>query len=204
MVQVTTLHSKPLVALVSAAHGADYAERFRTYDFDAETLYRFSDICKRVMEDVARTPGACTLMNGLLAERVRAELDAPFAIVAGALKIGGTYIFGGNGPVDGARIFSETAMDFDGHVWMIFGRYLVDISLARTALSGKSHPLLAEKVRKDLGIKVGLFAMPVEEARRAGFIYLPRYVVTEAQIGPIARGAEQYFGLVGDSEDAHG
>lgn len=208
MPQDTHLHSKPLVALVAAAHGTAYADRFRDYDFDAETLYRFSDICKQVMEDVARAPGACTLMNALLAQRVRETLDAPFAIVAGALKIGSSYIFGSNAPIDGARAFSESSADFDGHVWMIFGRYLVDISLARTALSGKSHGLLAKKVRKEFGQKVGLFAMPADEVRRLGFVYLPRYVLADREIAPLARGAETYFGLgAGDdvrTETTHG
>lgn len=200
MPRAAPLHSKPLVALVANAHGAAYADRFRDYDFDAATLYRFSDICRQVMEDVARAPGACTLMNALLAQRVRETLDVPFAIVAGALKIGSTYIFGSNAPIDGARVFSESSLDFDGHVWMIFGRYLVDISLARTALSGKSHRLLAEKVRKELGEKVGLFAMPVDEVRRAGFVYLPRYILTDTQIAPIARGAEAFFGVVAGND----
>lgn len=67
---------------------------FRAYDFDQETLCRFSDICRSVMEDIGRTPGACTPMNALLAERVREQLDAQFAVIASVLKIGGTYIVG--------------------------------------------------------------------------------------------------------------
>jgi len=198
------IHSKLITTLVSDAHGADYAERFRHYDFDADTLYRFSDICKKVMEDVARVPGACTLMNALLASRTRKAFDVPFAIVAGSLKIGSTYISGGNAAIDGPQLFSQSTVDFDGHVWMIFGRYLVDISLARTALSGRSHPLLQQKVLKEFGSKVGLFAAPTDEVRRTGLIYLPRYVLTDAQIDPLARGAEQYFGLPGEWDRSNG
>jgi len=45
MTRANHSHPKLLVDLVRAAHGAGYAEEFRDYDFDAETLYRFSDIC---------------------------------------------------------------------------------------------------------------------------------------------------------------
>jgi hypothetical protein len=196
----SALHPRPLVDLVRVAHGADYAKRFETYDFDQATLYRFSDVCRSVMEDVGATPGACTLMHALLAERVRATLDAPFAVVAGALKINGTYIFGNNAPISGDRVFSETTPDFEGHVWMVFGRYLVDVSLARTALSGRGHPLLERTIRKQFGPKTGLFAMPTGEARRAGLLYLARYVLTDAQIGPLAQGAKRCFGLDADTE----
>lgn len=164
------LHSKAVISLATAAHGASYAEQFRDYDFDADTLYRFSDICRQVMEDVSRLPGACTMMNALLSDQIRAAMDVPFAFVAGALKIGSSYIFGGNAGVSGNRVFSESFDDFDGHVWMIFGRYLVDISLARTVPSGKGHPLLERMVRKEFGSKVGLFAAPTQEVRRAGLI----------------------------------
>ncbi|WP_066726719.1 hypothetical protein [Sphingomonas pituitosa] len=189
------LHPRPLVDLVRAAHGADCAKRFEAYDFDQATLYLFSDVCRSVMEDIGPTPGACTLMNALLAERVRAAIDVPFAVVAGAVKINGAYIFGNNSPIRGDRVFSESTPDFDGHVWMIFGRYLVDVSLARTALSGRAHPLLESTIRKKFGPKTGLFAIPTEEARRAGLLYLSRYVLTDAQIGPLAQGAKRCFGL---------
>src|SRR5882762_9669788 len=53
-----------------------------------------------------------------------------------------------NGPIDGAKVFSQSAVSWGGHCWVQFGKYVVDTSLFRTAYSVKGDPVLAAHVMK--------------------------------------------------------
>ena len=48
---------------------------------------------------------------------------------------------------DGKARFSETNMSWDGHAWIVYGDWLADVSLFRTADSDKSSPTLKEHVK---------------------------------------------------------
>lgn len=187
--------AKPLLEAIERAHSRAFAERFRDYVPEPSAGAGFYRVCLSVLADCAFEPGACTLMSTLLAARLAAEFDAPVPVIAGALKIQGTYIFGSNAAIDGDRVFSETGFDWDGHVWIMFGDHIVDISLARTALSGRSHPLLERRVRSAFGADVELLVMTDREARAAGFLYLPRYVLSDAQLAPLVGGAHARYGI---------
>lgn len=187
--------AKPLFQAIERAHSRAFAERFRDYVPEAEAGAGFYRICLSILTDCAFEPGACTLMSALLAARLTAAFDAPVPVIAGALKIQGSYIFGSNAALDGDLVFSQTGFGWDGHVWIMFGEHIVDISLARTALSGRSHPLLERRVRSAFGADVELLVMTDREAREAGLLYLPRYVLSEAQLGPLVGGAHARYDI---------
>lgn len=183
----------PLLDLISRAHSPAFAELCRDYVPDDIAEARFTEIARSVLQNCLPQPGACTIMSALFAARLAAELDAPVPVIAGALKIRGRYIFGSNAGVDGENAFSRSDLSWDGHVWILFGKWIADISLARTALSGRSHPLLEHQVRREFGPRVGLIAFTDAEARRSGFLYLPRYVLNQAQVTALAAGAAAVF-----------
>lgn len=186
--------AKPLFQAIARAHSRGFAERFRDYVPDARATAGFYSVCHSVLADCAPEPAACTLLSALLAARLTAAFGAPVPVVAGALKVDSDYIFGGNAAVDGDRIFSETNPSWDGHVWVLFADQIVDISLARTALSGRSHPLLERRFRSAFG-EAELLVMTEEEAWQSRFRYLPRYVLSAAQLAPLVGGAHARYGI---------
>jgi len=187
---------KPLLQMVARSYSPREAERFATLEFDDRGWDVFEDVCRDVLQSCRIVSGACVIMSALLSTRLTEALDVPVPVVAGAMKVAGRYVYGGDAQVDRAA-FSSSDLDWDGHCWALFGRLLVDISLGRTARAGACDPLLARTVVSAFGDKVGLIALNEGEARAADLRYLPRCVLTPAQLGPLAAGARVKFDLSG-------
>lgn len=120
----------------------------------------------------------------------------PVPVVAGALRLDGDYMYGSDEPFDGGRVFSgEEGPNWDGHCWLLFGEFIVDISLGRTAREGHCRKPLADRVLSTFGAHVGMVAVTPNGARDAGLEYVPRYVLTPDQVLANAGGAIQRFGL---------
>jgi hypothetical protein len=186
---------KPLLAMVEASHSRAAMEQVRDHassdaDFDAlvETATEMLRVC-------APEGSACVLLSALLAETLSPRLGITIPVVAGSLKLGSRYMYGGDKGFDGARVFSEGTTDWDGHCWLLFGDYIVDASLGRTARRGDCSPELSRAVIRTFGPNVGLIAVTESNARAAGLRYLPRYVLTPDQVLASAGGAIQRFGL---------
>jgi hypothetical protein len=187
-------HSRLLLDLIATAHGPDAARRFALWEPSDAAFDALTRISSDILERCKPVPGACTVMSTLLAERLSGALGFVVPVVAGALKVKGTYIFGGNAGFDGEAVFSRSARDWDGHVWIAFGTHVADISLGRTARSGRSHRLLADLVHREFA-KAGLIALTAKGVRDAGLVYLPRYALHERQVAALAAGARALFGL---------
>ncbi|HEX9963823.1 MAG TPA: hypothetical protein VGB04_02435 [Allosphingosinicella sp.] len=187
--------SKPLLKMIAGAHSPEAAAAFEAYRPDAAAWDTFREVSGEVLQDTRLEAGACTILSALLAKRLTAALNTPMPVIAGALKVGGQYVFGGNRSFDGAELFSEGSGDWDGHCWVLFGRHIVDVSLGRTARTGQGHPLLNRTVIAAYGNQVGLIAATEAEAREDGLLYLPRYVLRPTQVEALAAGAEYRYGI---------
>lgn len=192
---------KPVLGLVANAYSKAVSDDVAGYVPDDAAWDNFERISREILQETYIEAGACTLMSALLAQRLTEALDRPFPVVAGALKLDGAYMYGSNKGFDGARTFSESAMDWDGHCWVLFGAFIADISLGRTARTGRCRALLTRAILSAFGDQVGLIAVTEAEARRVGLLYLPRYVLTPSQIGPLAGGAMVRLGR-GDGQPA--
>jgi hypothetical protein len=67
--------------------------------------------------------------------------------------------------------------------------YIIDISVFRTAYSGKSHPLLARAVREGFGEGRGLLLAQDTSPLN----YRPQYVLTRDEIDALGKGAYKLF-----------
>jgi hypothetical protein len=93
----------------------------------------------------------------------------PAYVVAGSLYAGDMRIFGEDVEFDGKARFSETNMSWDGHAWIVYGDWLADVSLFRTADSDKSSPALKEHVKRQFGHGKGLYACKLGSEVEHGF-----------------------------------
>jgi hypothetical protein len=132
-------------------------------------------------------------MSVVYAMRRQKIAKIPCYVVAGSLRVGNVYVFGDGKPFDGRRVLSRSSLDWDGHTWIIVGNYLADVSLFRTAYSGKVHPVLAEHVRQEFGDGRGLLICKHGDAPLRGLYYQPQYVLTQAQADAIFLGARHLF-----------
>jgi hypothetical protein len=122
----------PLLAMIEASHSHEAMERFRDYEPDDQAFTIFRDITKGMLHVVPPAGSSCVIMSALLSASLEEPLAATIPVVAGALKLDGNYMYGSNRGFDGRRVFSgEEGEDWDGHCWILFGEYIIDISLGR-------------------------------------------------------------------------
>jgi hypothetical protein len=170
-------------------------EAFQDYEPDDAALDVLKKMCRGMMAACPPTGSSCVIMSALLANCLESELKTTIPAVAGALKLHGGYMYGIDRNIDGKHIFSESSDSWDGHCWIIFGKYIVDITLGRTARKGDCRPVLAKAIVSTFGEQVGLIALTEKGARDVGLNYFPRYVLKPNQVLALAGGAIQQFGL---------
>lgn len=127
-------------------------------------------------------------MSAAFAVRLERDLSAPIAVVAGTLSVENVPVFGGIAAIP-AGTFSRTDLDWDGHVWVMVGAYIVDVSIFRTAYSQHAPARLAKHVDLFFGPNKGLYVDQWKRTRQMGFRYELRYVLSEAEVTGLMRGA---------------
>lgn len=138
-----------------------------------------------------QTAGGCAMMSALYAAHLQRMTDAPVYVIAGGLVIGQNWVFGDAEPTrDWNSVFAESNPSWDGHCWVMFGKYIADISLFRTAYSQNSPPALSQYVARQFGKGRGLLFCTSADFEKLGLHYKPQYVLTDDQVTALCRGAK--------------
>ncbi|MGA3307387.1 MAG: hypothetical protein ABSD08_02065 [Xanthobacteraceae bacterium] len=128
------------------------------------------------------------IMSALYAVMLEKRFEAKAFVVAGSLYVDDKRIFGEDSNVDG-QTFSKSNPSWDGHGWLAVGDFIADISVGRTARSGKCSPLLTERVIRQFGPNSGLVVCKPTAIENDGLFYRPQYVLVQDQVDALARGA---------------
>jgi hypothetical protein len=164
---------------------------------DAWSKFTVSEADKLVLHEAAlkvldvfpgRMPGQCALMSALYSLALEKLGSQRGYVVAGSLYIGDKRVFGEDKEFDGKKLFSESNLDWDGHAWVVYGDWLADVSVCRTADAG-SPQILARYIAKELGNGKGLLASRMTAMDASGIRYIPQYVLTQDQVDAVGRGA---------------
>jgi hypothetical protein len=107
-----------------------------------------------------RIAGQCALMSAAYSIALETLGTQPGYVVAGSFYIGDKRIFGEEKEFDGKAVFSESNPDWNGHVWIVYGDYLADVSVFRTA-DAASPRLLSRHIAKQYGRGRGFCAWPM-------------------------------------------
>jgi hypothetical protein len=181
--------------LISASYGEVAAEAYEAFvpsEAEMATLRKVGEDALRIFGPVTH---ACAPMSAAYTARLQYEIKVPVYMIAGSLKVRDRWIYGDGRPIDGKKIFGGSNPSWDGHAWVMFGPYVADVSVRQTALSGRSHPLLAALVRKSFGDSPGLLIMKWTEAPQAGFYFAPQYVLSDQEVTNLFLGAKKLFGI---------
>lgn len=181
--------------MIEASHSLGAMQQVCNFDPDEAAFVALRETGRSMLQACRPEGSSCVVMSALLSLCLSDPLGTTIPVVAGALKVGGSYMYGSNSALDGRRVFSESTNDWDGHCWILFGPYIVDISLGRTARMGECRAELKRAVISEFGDQAGMIAITGKGAREAGLIYLPRYVLTPDQVLALAGGAIQKFDL---------
>jgi len=175
--------------LIAASHSPEAAKVFKAFAPNDADMTTLQHVGEEVLKNYWPETGACALMSAIYAARLHSVSMAPTYVVAGSLSVCGVRVFGDGRPFNGRKLFSESKTSWDGHAWVMFGPYVADVSIFRTAYSTQSPALLARHVRQEFGEGRGLLIVKWSDAPSLGLYYAPEYVLTEEQITGLAKGA---------------
>lgn len=174
--------------LVAHHHGWQTAKAFKSFEMDDAVRAKITTAALEILQVFPKIPGACALMSAALAVRIERDLSAPIAVVAGALSVENEPVFGGEAAIPPGT-FSKTDLDWDGHVWVMVGPHIVDVSIFRTAYSPHAPARLTKHIDLVFGPNKGLYVDQWKRTRQMGLRYEPHYVLSEAEVTGLMRGA---------------
>lgn len=177
-----------LAALIAESYSAAEAEVAKSYTLNGPALDALVEAGRAILTEFLPVPGACALMSALYAQAIKSRIDGPVHVVAGTLDVDGVRVFGKAALTKGSATFLRSDLDWDGHMWVMVGDRLADISLLRAAKSSGGHPALKRLVGREFRPGAGLAVWSVDDALYAGLRYAPRYVLTTAEIEDLANG----------------
>ncbi|MEK7994689.1 MAG: hypothetical protein AAB403_12870 [Planctomycetota bacterium] len=179
-----------LHALIAASFGPAAADEWRQFEPKKDDRDKLASAGVEVLKAFpGRTPGACALMSAVFSVVLENKVAQRGYVVAGSLYVGSARVFGEDSTLDGKARFSQSELSWDGHAWLVFGNLLADISIFRTADSGKGQPALAAHVHEVYGRGKGLMICPSDDT--GGLRYVPEYVLTQEQVDALYRGARR-------------
>lgn len=174
---------------IAATHGWAAARAFKSYEMDDPDRASLSQCAIDLLRIFPSLPNASALMSAALAVSLERQIDAPIFTVAGTLLVEGSPAFGSGQPFDGPQIFGNANPDFDGHVWLMVGTYVVDISIFRTAYSSQAPAILAKHIDLFFGPNKGVYVDHWKRTRQQGLHYEPHYVLSADEVTNLMGGA---------------
>lgn len=180
--------SVKLAALIAESYSASEGEVVKNYRLSGSAQDVLGEAGSAILTEFLPVPGACALMSALYAQAIRTRIDGPVHVVAGTLDADGVRVFGKTPLAKGPTPFLRSDLDWDGHMWVMVGDRVADISLLRTAKSSGGHPALKRLVSREFRPGAGLAVWSVDDALEAGLRYAPSYVLTIEEIDGLANG----------------
>jgi hypothetical protein len=170
--------------LIAEAHSVEAAAGYSACVPTMGALSKIWMAGRQVISTAPEQAAACVPMTALLLRHLGDELRGQLFVVAGSLQAAdrdGTFIFGGPEPMDCRRLFAESDASWNGHLWLMFGPYIADISFTRSVrLDGKRDTLKAF-ARKLFGDADEPVICRRDQLRTKGLIYWPQCVLSQSQ-----------------------
>lgn len=146
-----------LGSLVAATQGWPAAKAFKAYVASDEDKAAIANKARELLSIFPPMPRVSALMSAAFAAHLERDLNLPIQVVAGTLSIEGKPVFGDAQPFDGPATFGASHLGWDGHVWVMVGSYIADISIFRTAYSASCPPRLGRHIVHTFGGGKGLY-----------------------------------------------
>lgn len=175
--------------LIAHHHGWTAAKAAKAYEMSEPDRAVLTKCGVDILKAFPPAPASSALMSAALAVRLEDRLRAPVHVVAGTLAVEGALVFGDDAARDAANSFGIPGPDWHGHLWVMIGAYIVDVSIFRTAYSGQGPAALSRHVDLTFGPNKGLYVDLWKRTSRLGLRYEPQYVLSAAEVTELMGGA---------------
>lgn len=174
--------------LIAVHHGWSAAKAFKTYDMDDAARAKVSAAALDILKVFPPIPGASALMSAAFAVRLEEILGGPIQVVAGSLSVNGERVLGDRTPSISLPSSSENP-GWNGHIWVMVGPYIADVSIFRTAYSRSGPASLSRHVDLTFGPNKGLYVDHWARTRQQGLQYEPNYVLSRDEVNSLMADA---------------
>lgn len=175
--------------LVAAQHGWAEAKAFKSYEMTDADRAVLSKCAVDLLKVFPEAGGTAAMMSAALAVHLESRLTAPVHVVAGTLSVEGVPVFGDRQPFDGAEVFGEASPEWNGHVWVMVGPYVVDLALFRIAYSADGPARLSRHVDLVFGPGKALYVDQWKRTGQQGLRYEPHYVLGTGEVNRLMGAA---------------
>ncbi|MGB7401668.1 MAG: hypothetical protein WA916_03775 [Arcobacter sp.] len=172
---------RKILQLISSSYSEKESKNYDNFKPKSDDIKILIEAAKEALTIFPNIPGACFPLSSFLASLIRDNTNYPIHAIAGSLYIDNEKVFD-NENDDFKSLFKSTNLDWDGHCWIIFGNYLCDISICRTAYSKYAPIILKNKILSMMGEGKGIFICPVDKLLDYGLNFIPKYVLTNKEI----------------------
>ncbi|MBN2530812.1 MAG: hypothetical protein JXR76_30775 [Deltaproteobacteria bacterium] len=181
--------------LIATAISFDAARLAQEFEPDAAAMTEIREAALEVLRRFPDIPGACAVMSAIWTAILNDNTQYPIFAVCGDLELEGELIFGGSSPdtTSWDRGVDITDPSWNGHCWVVFGKFIGDISLFRTAYSSRSPRRLQVWIQNMFGPGKGLFICPNATIEQYGLKYYARRVLSKREIDGLVKGAASYL-----------
>jgi hypothetical protein len=183
-----------LLELIAKSYSVETATAYKACQPTEAQLDELAEIGRDVLAHFPSVAGACAPMTAVYAVRWEMEPRPPIYVVAGELYANRVRVFGSDSLSKTINAdINQSNPAWDGHYWLVFGPYVADISIFRTAYSNYSPPALAKHVKERCGTGRGLLIANELALDELGFKYIPHAVLTADQVTAHFGSANIFF-----------
>jgi hypothetical protein len=176
--------------LIADTHDWAAAKAFKSFQPSDRDKAMIANKGAELLRIFPKSPGTAALMSAAFAAHLERDLNAPIHVVAGSLHADGQSVFESGRAARYADIFSADSPQWNGHVWVMIGPWVADISIFRIAFSPDSPQALARHVAHHFAPTTGMIFERWRHTRQVGFDYVPQYVLSTDQVTHLLRGAQ--------------
>jgi hypothetical protein len=168
--------------LLTVRCAPDVAANFCKYTPTAGDLSKAWRAARQTIASSPDRANSCVPMTADFLAQLQELSSNPIIVVAGAVQaLDEVFVFGSEKPMDCEHLFELSDPDWDGHVWLMLGPYIADVSIIRTIRLDARRPMLRELVRRRFGPNEDALIMRWDEVKQRGLTYIPQCVLSEAQ-----------------------
>jgi hypothetical protein len=144
--------------LITASFDAAAADAWSKFTVgEADRLVLHEAALKVLKVFPGRIPGQCALMSALYSLALEKLGSQRGYVAAGSPYIDDKRVFSEDKEFDGKELFSGSNLDWDGHARVVYGDWLAELLVCRTADAG-SPRILSKYIAKELSKGKGLLA----------------------------------------------
>jgi hypothetical protein len=176
--------------LIRRDRSANDAQCFHAFEWTDDSRNAFAATGKDALRIVAPSFGQCAMISAVWAVLLRDQNKLPAVAVAGDLILKGKSVFTCDRNVPTST--ESAGEQWDGHCWVELGDAVGDASLFRTAARVTTPSRLKGFVERTFpGRTTGALAIGRDEAlAQYGLDYVPKFVLTEAQLAGLCRAVD--------------